>query len=155
MNKISQLKTIHPIPAFVANGDLPPGIHETTWDEFKVRYGVNHRRKLQLKGLEKAIQEFTKSGCTIIYIDGSFVTNKKNPGDFDALYDLEEVNDLIIDQVLLDASRTGREKMKKYYEGEFFPAYIKAQPNGTIYLDFFQKNKKTKEPKGIIKIKLE
>ena len=142
------------IPDFLASGTLPPGIHTTTWEEFKNRYGINHKRKLQLRGLEKAIKEFEKAGCTKVYVDGSFVTNKKNPGDFDALYDLEEVNDEIIDFRLLDATPTGREKQKKYYEGEFFPAYIKAHPDGTIYLDYFQRDKKTNEPKGIVKIEL-
>ncbi|MGE7609635.1 DUF6932 family protein [Peribacillus frigoritolerans] len=157
MDEISHLENLNRIPDFVLDGSnaiLPPGIHVTTWDEFKTRYGVNHKRKLQLNGLERAIEEFVKSGCTNIYVDGSFVTNKKNPGDFDALYELEEVNDQIIDEVLLDASYAGREKQKKYYEGEFFPAYAKAHPNGTIYLDYFQRNKKDNKPKGIIRIKL-
>ncbi|MFP7176473.1 DUF6932 family protein [Priestia filamentosa] len=142
------------IPQFRASGTLPPGIHTTTWEEFKNRYGINHKRKLQLEGLEKALKEFAKAGCTKVYIDGSFVTNKKNPGDFDALYDLEEVDDEIIDEILLDPTLTGRKNQKKYYEGEFFPAYAKAAPDGTIYLDYFQKDKKTHDPKGIIEIEL-
>lgn len=150
-------KTVHiqaKIPDFMENGNLPPGIHSTSWEEFKERYGVNYKRKQQLSGLEKAIGEFKQAGCTKLYVDGSFVTTKRNPGDFDALYDLDELNEDNIDDRLLDLSRNGRELQKKYYEGEFFPASEKATPSGTIYLDFFQQDKRTKEPKGIVKIDL-
>ncbi|MEW9702278.1 hypothetical protein [Paenibacillus sp. SI8] len=142
------------IPDFSSNGLLPPGIHVTTWEDFKDKYGINHTRRTQLNGLERAIKCFKDAGCTKIYVDGSFVTNKKIPGDFDALYDLDEVNEDAIDERLLDASIQGRAIQKKYFEGEFFPASVKAAPNGTVYLDFFQTDKKTKCQKGIIQIEL-
>ncbi|PEK99506.1 hypothetical protein [Bacillus sp. AFS017336] len=142
------------IPDFMPNGKLPPGIHNTSWEEFKNRYELNYKRKMQLKGLEKAIEEFYKAGCTCIYVDGSFVTKRSNPGDFDALYDLDEVNIESINPLLLDSSLNGRDVQKKYYEGEFFPMNAKAHPNGTKFLDYFQKDKRTDEPKGIVKINL-
>jgi hypothetical protein len=154
MSNFLKMKTDTEIPSFLSNGILPPGIHPTSWEEFVKRYGVNHKRKIQLNGLHKALEQFEQAGCTCIYIDGSFVTNKKNPGDFDALYELDEVNDQNIDSILLDSTLIGRDKQKKYYEGEFFPAYTKAAPDGTIYLNYFQKDKKTGDPKGIIKINL-
>ena len=146
--------TVLPIPAF-QNKNLPPGIHLTTWEDFKARYGINHKRNLQLDGLERAIEQFKSAGSTKIYIDGSFVTEKRNPGDYDALYDLDEIDEDIIDDRLIDASIPGREKQKRYYQGEFFPMYANAtSPVGSRYIDFFQKDKKTKQPKGIIRIDL-
>ncbi|MEH7883800.1 hypothetical protein V7654_05675 [Bacillus sp. JJ1609] len=146
--------TISPIPAFV-NKNLPPGIHLTTWEEFKARYGINYKRNLQLDGLERAIEEFKNAGSTKIFIDGSFVTEKKNPGDYDALYDLDEIDENKIDNRLVDASIPGREAQKRNYQGEFFPMYANAtSPVGSRFIDFFQKDKKTKQPKGIIRIDL-
>lgn len=146
--------SVIPIPAFV-NKNLPPGIHPTTWEEFKAKYGINYKRKLQLEGLEKAIEEFKNAGGTKIFIDGSFVSEKKNPGDYDALYDLDEIDADKIDERLTDASVPGRAAQKRYYQGEFFPMYaIATSPVGTRYIDFFQKDKKTKQPKGIIRIDL-
>lgn len=154
MSNFLQVKTTHQIPSFLTNGILPPGIHETSWTEFVKKYGTNHRRRTQLQGLERALEQFENAGCSCIYIDGSFVTDKKNPGDYDALYELDEINDEKIDSILMDTSKTGRNKQKVHYEGEFFPAYAKAAPDGTVYLDYFQKHKKTREQKGIIKINL-
>lgn len=146
--------TVLPIPAFV-NKNLPPGVHLTTWEEFKIRYGINFTRNMQLDGLERAIEQFKKAGGTKIFIDGSFVTEKKNPGDYDALYDLEEIDENVIDDRLVDASPSGREVQKRLYQGEFFPMYANAtSPVGSKYIDFFQKDKKTKQPKGIIRIDL-
>lgn len=143
-----------PIPSFI-NKNLPPGIHITTWEEFKVRYGVNYKRNLQLQGLERAIEEFKKAGSTKIFIDGSFVTDKKNPGDYDALYDLDEIDEAKIDKRLVDASILGRDKQKRSYQGEFFPMFANAtSPVGSRYIDFFQRDKKTNQPKGIIRIDL-
>lgn len=145
--------TVPQIPAFL-NKNLPPGIHLTTWEEFKDRYGINHKRKLQLDGLERAIEQFKNAGGTKIFIDGSFVTDKRNPGDYDALYDLGEINESIIDERLIDSSFTGRELQKRHYEGEFFPMFANAARPATQYIDFFQKDKKNMQPKGIIRINL-
>ncbi len=145
---------IKQIPDLSPEGFLPPGIHMTTWEEFEERYASSMIRRTQLKGMKRALIEFKKAGCSRIYIDGSFVTGKKNPGDFDALYELDELLPDCIDKILIDASAEGRKKQKKYYEGEFFPASAKADPYGNKFLDFFQKDKRTKKPKGIIRIEL-
>ncbi|MFF3102620.1 DUF6932 family protein [Viridibacillus arvi] len=146
--------TVPPIPAFL-NKNLPPGIHLTTWEEFKARYGINYKRNLQLDGLERAIGQFKNAGGTKIFIDGSFVTEKKNPGDYDALYDLDEINEAKIDERLIDPSYSGRETQKRYYQGEFFPMFANAtSPIASKYIDFFQKDKRTEKPKGIIRIDL-
>lgn len=39
------------LPAVGENGFLPPGIHKSTWQEFVVRFGWNHRRRWLLQGL--------------------------------------------------------------------------------------------------------
>ncbi|WP_336663949.1 DUF6932 family protein [Kurthia gibsonii] len=50
------------IPEFI-NQKLPPGIHECTLDEFKKVFGFNHNRRIQIKGLERAIEKFVNAGA--------------------------------------------------------------------------------------------
>ncbi|HEU0178347.1 MAG TPA: hypothetical protein VFV58_29130 [Blastocatellia bacterium] len=72
------------IPNFDEAGNLPCGVHWASWREFDKRFGVNRRRRKLLKGLQLALASLRAAGCRIVYIDGSFVTTKKMPNDFDA-----------------------------------------------------------------------
>ena len=71
------------IPVFDANGNLPPGIHVVTWNELVARFGTTPHRQMLLDGLRAALLSLKDSGCRRVYIDGSFVTAKEEPGDFD------------------------------------------------------------------------
>ncbi|HBY75709.1 MAG TPA: hypothetical protein DEG47_01565, partial [Cyanobacteria bacterium UBA11148] len=75
------------IPEFDQNGNLPPGVHFCQWEEFKERFGNTLRRRRMIDGLEVAITQLKAVGCRTIYIDGSFVTTKPDPGDFDACWE--------------------------------------------------------------------
>jgi hypothetical protein len=72
------------IPPFEDSGNLPEGIHETTWEEVVDRYGTTDRRRELLDGLQQALESLRAAGCRRLYIDGSFVTAKDEPADFDA-----------------------------------------------------------------------
>ena len=134
------------------NGNLAPGIHWAEWKEFEERFGTNsHRRKL-LKGLKAAIASLRKAGCRAIYIDGSFVTVKELPNDFDGCWSVEGVEPDLLDLVLLDFSN-GRAAQKAKYGGEFFPAELVEGGSGQTWLDFFQQDRNGK-PKGIVGIRL-
>jgi hypothetical protein len=143
------------IPDFNENGTLPQGLFSVSWEEFEMHFGINHKRKQLIKGLKRAIQEFRVAGGKTLYLDGSFVSDKKNPDDFDACYSLNEIDPDILDPILLDCTRPGRQKQKAKYEGEFFPGTIPADMVGTRFIDFFQKDKRTGLPKGIIILSIE
>lgn len=138
------------LPDFDNEGLLPPGIHPSTWEEVRKRFGTNNHRKGLLAGLKLALESLKSAGCHAIYLDGSFVTSKENPGDYDGCWDPTDVDEKKIDPVLMDFSRS-REKQKAKFGGELFP-----DNPGHGWLPFFQK---VKEPvirteKGIIKIDL-
>ncbi|MGH9848646.1 MAG: DUF6932 family protein [Blastocatellia bacterium] len=142
------------IPPLTRKGLLPPGIHWTTWDEFAARYGGTPHRERLLAGLRAAIENLEQAGCREIYIDGSFVTRKVKPNDFDACWNGEGVNEQLLDPVLLDFSNR-RARMKEKYGGELFIAQAQADlEGGKRFLDYFQRDKRTGSPKGIIGIKL-
>ena len=140
------------IQIFDLNGNLPSGIHQAEWKEFEERFGINpHRRKL-LRGLKAAIASLRKAGCRAIYIDGSFVTAKELPNDFDGCWSVKDVDPDLLDPVLLDFSN-GRAAQKAKYGGELFPAEGIEGGSGKTWLDFFQQDRNGK-PKGIVGIRL-
>jgi hypothetical protein len=89
------------IPNFTSSGKLPPGIHKATWFEFQERYGYNPKRVWLLEGLKMLLVELSKVGCKSVYVDGSFVTDKEVPGDYDLCWKMDGVLVEDLDPVLL------------------------------------------------------
>ena len=143
------------IPAFDADGNLPAGIHNATWDEFQAAFsGSPHRRQL-VAGLYLAATALKAAGCSRIYLNGSFVTQEGNPGDFDACWEQAGVDPTLLDPIFFDF-KNFRLAQKLRFGGEFFPATWNAQapPSFRTFLDFFQHDKNTGKRKGIVAIDL-
>src|SRR5262245_4811142 len=88
-------------------GNLPPGMYDVTWGEIVSHYGYTPHRLTLLAGLKTALDTLRQAGCERAYIDGSFVTTKEAPNDFDACWEMAEVDfDLLdrLDPILLDWS---------------------------------------------------
>ena len=118
------------------------------------RYGLSSHRLILLAGLKAALDGLRAAGCRRVYVDGSFVTAKEQPGDFDGSQEVDGVDLASLDSVLLTfANRRAAQKRK--YGGELFPADSAADAAGTSFLGFFQRDKGTGQPKGIIAIDLE
>ena len=141
------------LPDFTLDGLLPPGVHSAEWNEILLRLGYNRRRIFLLNGLKAALESLKNAGCPTAYIDGSFVTSKEYPDDFDACWEEDGVDPHALDPVLLDL-RPKRIAQKAKYYGELFPASSSADPQGLSFLEFFQTTD-TGEPKGIVRIDLE
>lgn len=124
------------------------------WNELEARFGGSPRRVALLEGLREALVDLRGAGCRTAYVDGSFVTAKEEPGDFDACWDAVGVSADALDPVLLDFSE-GRRAQKERFGGELFPADVAAEPAGTRFLDYFRHDRETGEPKGIVQIDLE
>ncbi len=135
------------------NGYLLPGIHRVTWDEFLVMCGTNTHRLYLISGLKTAIRSLKIAGCRTIYIDGSFITIKEFPNDYDACWDISGVNPLLLDPILMKFD-DGRAAMRIKYRGDLFPAQFSEGISGLTFLQFFQSNKINGEPKGIITLSL-
>jgi hypothetical protein len=141
------------IPEFDERGNLPPGIHRATWNEIVARYATSTHRRDLLDGLLDALRSLKTAGCSTAYLDGSFVTAKTNPDDFDACWETAGVVPNRLDSELQEFSND-RAAQKTRYGGEIFPAQWPAHPDGTTFLDYFQNDSATKRPKGIIAIDL-
>jgi hypothetical protein len=135
------------------NGNLPPGIHRATWTEIVTRYGTSTHRRDLLDGLLDALRSLKSAGCVTAYLDGSFVTAKNKPKGFDVCWDSKDVVPGRLDPELLDFSDE-RAAQKARYGGELFPAEAAAKPDGTTFLEYFQRERTTERSKGIIAIDL-
>ena len=132
---------------------LPLGVHEATLDEVKVAFATNTHRQHLFDGLVRGCEALRVAGCPALFLDGSFLTDKPNPGDFDACWDPSGVDAAALDPVLLDFS-DARRNQKLKYGGEFFPS--PALADGTrAFVDFFQVEKETGLGKGVILIRLD
>ena len=94
---------------------------------------------------------WSEPAASSVLLDGSFVTQKDLPEDYDGTWDTTGVDPYRLDPVLLDFSNA-RAAMKSKYLGELFPATATAAP-GVLYRDFFMKDRNG-VPKGVVNIDL-
>jgi predicted nucleotidyltransferase len=136
------------IPPLNPDGTLPPGIHLATVAEVERAFGFNPHRLRLLAGLVRAVDALQVAGCRTVYLDGSFVTGKEFPNDYDLAWDVAAVVGALLDPILLD-----RRGQKVKYLGDILPNVIEAA-SGLLFVEFFQVNKLTGAPKGIVRIDL-
>ena len=141
------------IPAFdPGTGNLPPGAHDATWNEIASRFGWNPTRRRQLDGLAQGLAALAQAGCDRVWLNGSFVTTKEEPGDFDCVWSPVGVDRQVLRQLapeLLDLSNH-RAAQKLRFGGEFLPNVIE-RASGKAFEHFFQTDRNG-NPKGIIVI---
>ena len=101
----------------------------------------------------KAVKELKAAGCKEVFLDGSFVTAKVSPNDFDACWDTAGVDPNLLDDVFFDFSNR-RARQKARFQGEFFPADANADVSGRTFLEFFQIDKQAGGSKGIVGLRL-
>lgn len=145
------------IPDFDSKtGLLPPGIHNTTWNDFVAKYGYTEHRKKLINGLYKAAKDLASCGCRLIYVDGGFIINKvRPPKDIDVCWDiigvdlgsLKRLHPIFFDRT------SGRSAQKAKYGCEFFQANKEEGNSGKPFLDFFQQHHGV--PKGILRINIQ
>lgn len=135
-----------------SSGILFPGIYVMSWNELIKEFGFSTHRIHLFEGMKRALLQFQYAGCQQVYIDGSFVTKKFEPGDYDACWDTIGVDVKKLDPVFTDFTFGTKPQKFKYY-GEFYPAGQVSRA-GMTFLDFFQTDKSTGDRKGIIKIEL-
>ena len=169
------------LPPFTVDGHLPPGEYQMTLDDIRSsalvdpwsernEWILRWRRSL-INNLAIFVPHLWDEGITNIYIDGSFVTNKRMPGDIDVYFDCEELawpglyRRLIArnrywlrEAVVWDESHeVDKTAMWGEYHLDFYPNY--GQSAGTDrwgnpllpFPDFFRQTE-SGEAKGIVKL---
>ena len=130
---------------------LPPGVYEATWEEFWKYFSNSRRRRTLLRNLLKMLQHLRDAGCVSVKIDGSFVTSKSEPHDFDGTWDPTGVDDTKLDQCINDMNKV---LMYNKYNGELYPQNIIEAGSGKTFDEFFQMDR-MENRKGVVKINLE
>ncbi|MCI0441220.1 MAG: hypothetical protein L0177_19130 [Chloroflexi bacterium] len=138
------------IPPFNEDGNLPPGIHEATLQEIEERLATTPRRRALMDGLRAAIDNLRMAGCQTVYIDGSLVTAKEEPKDWDSCWEFEGVDQRLLDPVLRTFSNDVAAQKRKY-RGEIYA--VRVGRGDVRYLEFFQRDR-TGRRKGIIALNL-
>lgn len=143
-------KVVYMHPAFEPpDGYLPPGVHSFSWDAFLMTFAWNQPRRFLASGLQRALANLKMAGCRAALIDGSYVTDKALPSDYDMAFDPVGVDGSKVDPVLLRHD-DGRSSMKAKYFGDVFPwGSVACLKTGMIYRDFFQFDREGR-PKGIV-----
>jgi hypothetical protein len=139
------------IPQFDSTGQLPAGIHQCTWSEFTERFDSNPARRRLLLGLRTALWILAGAGCRTVYLDGSFVTAKQDPRDWDGCWDPDGVDFDSLNEALLDASPGGIYLQRTLFLGELYIAHDSAV-SGMSFLEFFQLSKEDGRRKGILRL---
>ncbi|MXY08642.1 MAG: hypothetical protein F4Y61_08345 [Rhodothermaceae bacterium] len=133
---------------------LPAGIHRADFAAVERRFASNKKRRELFGGLIEASRILNRAGCQHLFLDGSFVTKKPIPNDYDVCWDPHGVDRQLMDPVFFDF-RNNRAAQKERFGGEFFPSTSQASPFGPSFLEFFQIEKSSGKQKGIIKVQLD
>ncbi len=119
------------------------------WEPFILGFGWNNRRRFLGSGMYRALSNLRTAGCTAAIVDGSFVTSKDLPGDYDLAFDPVGVDGGLVDPVLRRHDDQ-RKAMRAKYFGDVFPwGAIACSKTGLIYREFFQQDR-SGVPKGIV-----
>lgn len=131
---------------------LPPGIHTATLAEIEDEFATNARRQALFSGFKRGAAALVHAHCSVLFLDGSFVTDKGLPGDYDVCWSVSGVDVSRLDPVMLDFSH-GRAAQKQKYGGEFFP--VGAMADGvSSFFEYFQVDTFTGKRKGILEVRL-
>jgi Family of unknown function (DUF6932) len=156
--RIYNIIVVRVIPALVSLPGspwpvLPAGIHQASLNEVAGAFAANPWRRKLFDGLVDAAGRLRLAGCKTVYLDGSYVSGKPTPGDFDACWDPNGVDRALLDPVFLQFAN-GREAQKRAFKGEFFPSSMMCVDVGRAFVEFFQQDRFTGKQKGIISIPL-
>ena len=132
---------------------LPPGVHTATLAEIESTFAYNPRRRALFGGLVAATVHLGSVGCRRILLDGSYVSAKPLPGDYDACWDPDGVDFDRLDPIFDDFDNS-RANQKARFGGEFFPSTLVEVGSGAFFAEFFQIDRFTGREKGILAITL-
>ncbi len=140
------------IPDLTGEGLLPPGIHETTLGEVRRTFGTANEVRVRLmRGLAAVVVRARRAGAKHLYIDGSFVTDKKEPGDWDAVLTFPVgCNAASLDAIVL----ADRGRVQKDHDGDLFTMMEDDVELLYHYVEVVFGTDRKMRPKGLLRIRL-
>lgn len=151
------------ISSFDAEGDLPPGIHQATWAEFKncfCRFARSSRRLRLCQKIEQLVVAARASSIVErLIFGGSFVTATEEPNDFDVVVIFHAAVDVTVLRPyqldLVDGARARRR-----FKGDVFPArsgtpQVEHSRDGAAKLLAFFQHTRLGKAIGVVEVLLE
>ena len=150
-----------PIPVPTDKGLLPEGVHECSLDEIGSFFGAMepqpHRSNLWAAFMRYLAIVKPLSLFDIIYVDGSFTTNKKTVGDIDVIFQLPIPTPALIQ--MMRREEFNRDFVKKNYSVHIWVRHagndgIFELFQGVKHEDIVRLGLTPNARKGILKVKL-
>ncbi len=140
-----------PIPPLNSDGLLPVGIHETTLDEIRQRFGSfqgsDQRSHLFARLLELA-SAMQRSGIfESLLIDGSFVTDKPAPNDIDLIAVLRPDHDFERDLPISEYALVSRTMLARRFRFDV----VVAERDSAVYKTYVEFFNLVREAPGLKK----
>lgn len=139
------------------DGNLIPGIYRLNRSEFESLFCRSRARRKLIEGLSTLLSKLAESGCKRVYIGGSFASKKRNPADFDAVYDAEGVDfDLLrkLDRRILMERDEDANLLQAEYGGVVEP--MRTLPSlGFSMLEVLQYDTRSQTFKGLVLLELD
>jgi len=130
------------IPEFNDDGYLPPGIHPATLEEIAARFGQESElRCVQMESLRWLVELAKRAGVRRIIVNGSFVTEAREPNDVDCVL-------LIMPGFSLDAA--AEEELRLGLP--FIHVELLEQADMDVMLETVFAADRTRTPKGMIEV---
>ncbi len=147
------------LPDFREDGWLPEGHHQTTWEEIATVFGgeANSVRARVLGNLIEWRDLLRTKGINgYLILDGSFISQKPNPGDFDTIFVGNESIEAILAHDVEAAMLVNYVYCKQHGWGDIFyfsEAATRKFPQ-MCRTDGFDYDKVTRIPKGVVEVEL-
>lgn len=147
-----------PIPPLTDDGLLPPGVHDCTLEEVQEVFGRFQRsdRRLRLTSQLGDYADLTRRAGigSHLYLDGSFVTAKEEPGDVDLLLVLRD--DVNLDGPLppIQYNARSRKFVRKHYEFDVFFGFEGDESTEMALQLFRQVKHRPGAEKGVLRVRL-
>lgn len=136
------------IPPFNNYGCLPPGIHVATMEAIRKRFAYNPKRKQLFFRFQSVVAMLASSDCPEVFLNGSFITSKEEPNDYDMCWEPCGIKATKEVRILLQ----NPQNLKQQFLGDIRPR-IPSPPYQIDLVDHWQTDAGG-EAKGIIRINL-
>ena len=113
---------------------------------------ARHGEGTLLNALQLAARMLRDAGCSALFVDGSFTSDRPVPGDWDGCFCTAGLDWSKIDPLLRDVEKN-RDAIKAKYRADLFVADCIERNSGVTFREFFQRDLLGR-PKGVIVLEL-
>lgn len=147
------------LPPFRADGWLPEGHHRASWEEIDAVFGgeAGSQRAQVFSRLRQWREAARAAGLGgLLILDGSFISQKADPGDFDAIFVYDEPAAARLAQSADARDLISYSRCKERFAADIFTYSATSVRDFPAFCrtDGFDRDQRTQEPKGVVEVPL-